>query len=264
VQQLPSEGIPQSSTPLDDTVTETSLAAGGGDAPANAPQPISAASVKAVQQGLAEIGDSLDSLKAGQMELVRLIEHNRRPAAAYETYISAQLGAPLYSRLQEKTQRALQLSEYFYNINQEPDGFSLTALTMAQGYENELLLRVVWPFVNELQAAHTETYDAQGKSKDRPLILKGEFSKTSVTLGNLGWYLKNDPIMQSRVSVLGLDVKMISKDVALISRLRNRPAHDFNCDRAVADDLRRLILCSDGVLSRLHPTVVESPGALTA
>ena len=47
MQQFPSEGIPQSSTPLDDTVTGTSPAAGGDDAPANAPQPISAASVKA-------------------------------------------------------------------------------------------------------------------------------------------------------------------------------------------------------------------------
>jgi hypothetical protein len=40
VQQLPSESIPHSSTPLDDTVTRTSPAAGGDDAPANAPQPI--------------------------------------------------------------------------------------------------------------------------------------------------------------------------------------------------------------------------------
>jgi hypothetical protein len=46
VQQLPSESIPQSSTPLDETVTGTSPAAGGDDAPANAPLPISAASVK--------------------------------------------------------------------------------------------------------------------------------------------------------------------------------------------------------------------------
>ena len=58
-------------------------------------------------------------MKAGQMELVRLIEQNRRPAVAYEPYITAQLGQPLYSRLHEKTQRAIQLSEYLYNINQE-------------------------------------------------------------------------------------------------------------------------------------------------
>jgi hypothetical protein len=76
-------------------------------------------------------------------------------------------------------QTALQLSEYQYKINQEPDGFSVTAITMAQGYENELLIRVVWPFVDELLAARTETYDADGKLKDRPLILKGEFLKTA-------------------------------------------------------------------------------------
>ena len=46
MQQLPSESIPQSFTPLDDSVTGTSPATGGDDAPANAPQPISAASVK--------------------------------------------------------------------------------------------------------------------------------------------------------------------------------------------------------------------------
>jgi hypothetical protein len=204
-----------------------------------------------------------DSLKAGQMELARLIEHNRRPATAYEPYIVAQMGSPLYSRLQEKTQRALQLAEYLYNINQEPDGFSLTALTMAQGYENELILRVIWPFVNELLAARTETYNAQGKAT-HPLILRGKFSKSSVTLGNLGWYLKYDPTMRSKVSTLGFDVEAISKDVALVSALRNRPAHDFSCDRVVADDLRRRILCREGVLSRLHPMVATTADSLTA
>jgi len=107
-----------------------------------------------------------DSVKAGQMELVRLIEHNRRPAAAYEPYIAAQIGEPLYSRLHQMTQRALQLVEYLYNINQEPDGFALTAVRMAQGYENELNVRIIGPFVVELLAAGTQTYDAQGRSKE--------------------------------------------------------------------------------------------------
>jgi hypothetical protein len=118
--------------------------------------------------------------------------------------------------------------------------------------------------VRRWASAATQTYDAKGKSKERPLILRGNFSKTSVTLGNLGWYLKNDPTMRSKVSALGFDVETIATDVALVGTLRNRPAHDFNCDRAVADDLRRRILCSDGVLSRLHPTVVAIPGALSA
>jgi hypothetical protein len=210
-----------------------------------------------------DMRDSLDSVKAGQMELMRRIEHNNRPAEAYEPYIVAQLGAPLYSRLQEKTQRALQLAEYFYHINHEPDGFSLTGLTMAQGYENELFIRIIWPFVSELLAAETPTYPAKGPSKGKPLILTGKYQEKR-TLGDLGWYLKNDITMRDKVSALGFDVETISTDVALVSILRNEPAHNFSCDRAVADDLRRRILCSDGVLSRLHPEVATAAHALTA
>jgi hypothetical protein len=203
--------------------------------------------------GSADWQDSLDSLKAGQMELVRLIEHNRRPATTYEPYIAGQLGAPLYSRLHEKTQRALQLAEYLYNINQEPDGFSLTAIRMAQGYENELILRIIWPFVHELQASGADAYDAQGRSRE-PLIRGGKVPPRSMTLGTLGWYLKEDPVMRSRVSALGFDAEAISKDAVWVNALRNKAAHDFACDRAVADDLRRRILRPDDLLSRLHPT----------
>ena len=196
-----------------------------------------------------------DSVKAGQMELVRLIEHNRRPAAAYEPYIAAQIGEPLYSRLHQMTQRALQLVEYFYNINQEPDGFALFAVRMAQGYENELNIRIVGPFVVELLAAGTQTYDAQGKSKE-PLIRWGKVHRRGMTLGSWAWYLGKDPAMRSKVSERGFDVEAISKDAVWISEVRNKAAHDFACDRTMADELRRRILCTDGILARLHP----SPG----
>jgi hypothetical protein len=199
--------------------------------------------------------DSLqDSLKAGQTELERLIVRNSRPAAAFEPHIVAQVGAPLYSRLHETTQRAIQLAEYLYNINQEPDGFSLTAIRMAQGYENELTLRVIWPFVNELLTAKTQTYDAHGSSKE-PLIRWGRVRPRGMTLGSLAWYLGKDPVMRSKVSGLGFDTDAISKDAAWVTEVRNEAAHDFACDRARADDLRRRILCRDGILSRLHPVV---------
>jgi hypothetical protein len=197
-----------------------------------------------------------DSVKAGQMELVRLIERNSRSAAAYEPYIAAQLGEPLYSRLHEKTRRAIQLAEYLYNVNQEPDGFSLTAIRMAQAYENELTLRVIWPFVNELLAAGTKTYKPQGAT--HPLILAGRYPKDNVSLGNLRWYLKYDPPMRTKVSGLGFDPEAISKDVAWVGKVRNEAAHDAACDRALADELRRRILCRDGILSRLHPTATSA------
>jgi hypothetical protein len=126
-------------------------------------------------------------------------------------------------------------------------------MTIAQGYENELNVRIIGPLVVELLAAGTETYDAHGKSTN-PLIRRGRVSKTSLALGTLAWYLREDPVMRSKVSALGFDVEAIAQDAALVGGLRNRPAHDFSCDRTVADEL----LCSDGVLRRLHPTVATS------
>jgi len=204
-----------------------------------------------LQEWKQDFDDLGDSLKAGQMELVRQIEHNRRPAAAYEPQIAARLGEPLYSRLHQQTQRALQLVEYLYSINQEPDGFALFAVKIAQGYENELLLRIVWPFVNELLAAHTQTYDAGGISRE-PLIRYGKFSER-MTLGSLARYLKKDPTMRGEVSGRAFDVEAISKDAEWVSGVRNKAAHDFACDRTLADELRRRILSHDGILSRLHP-----------
>jgi len=212
---------------------------------------------------LLNMGDSLDSLKAGQDEIVRLFEQHKRPATSYEPFIAAQLGEPLYSRLHQMTQRALQLVEYLYNVVQEPDGFAPTAVRMAQGYENELNVRIIGPIVIELLAAGTQTYDAQGKSKE-PLIRWGKVHKRGMTLGSWAWYLGKDPVIRSKASERGFDVEAISKDAAWVSVVRNMAAHDFACDRTQADELRRRILCRDGILSRLHPMVATTPEALTA
>jgi hypothetical protein len=212
-----------------------------------------------LQEWKQEFDNLEDSLKATQMEIVCQYEQNRRSATSYEPCIIAKLGTQLYSRLHEMTQRALQLGEYHYNINQEPDGFGETALKTAKAYENELILRVIWPVVTELQAAGTDSYDGQGISKE-PLILSGKVPKRSMTLGNAARYLRKDSVMRSKVSALGFDVLTVSKEAALIAEIRNRAAHELACDRAVADDLRQRILCPDGALSRLHPSAATATG----
>jgi len=214
------------------------------------------------KRGFERLVDSLDSLKAGQMEILREYGSNR-PAAAYEPFIATQLGEPLYSELHQVTQRALQLVEYYYNINREPDGFALFALRMAQGYENELNVRVIGPIVIELLRAGTQTYDAQGKSKE-PLIRWGKENKRGMTLGSWAWYLRFDPSLRSKVSERGFDVEAISKDATSVNEVRRKAAHDITCDRTHADELRRQILRRDGILSRLHPMAATAADALTA
>jgi uncharacterized protein (UPF0212 family) len=210
-----------------------------------------------LQEMKQDFDNALDSLKAGQMETIRLIEHNQRPAAAYESDIEARLGAFLYSRLGETTQKGLQVAEYLYHINsQEPNYFPGPVMQMALAYENELAVRIVWPFVSELQAAGEESYDGQGVSRE-PLLSGGKVPRSCMMLGNLARYLRKDPVMQSKISGLGFDADAIAKDAISIASLRNRAAHEPVCERAVADDLRQRMLCPDGIFSRLHPAAVR-------
>lgn len=209
------------------------------------------------QEWKLEFDDLEDSLKAGQMELVRLLEQNSRPAVAYEPDIAERIGMTLYSRLDGTTRRALQVAEYLYHINQEHDGFCGAVINLQLAYENELFLRIIKPFVDALQTAGTDSYDGQGTSKE-PLVIGGKVPPRSITLGNAAWYLRKDPVMRSKVSTLGFDVDRIGKDAVWISSVRNNVAHEFACDRPTADGLRRRILCRDGVLSRLHPAVAKA------
>jgi len=205
-----------------------------------------------LQEFKQDFENALDSLKAGQMETMRLIEHNQRPAKAYEADIEAQLGASLYSRLGETTRLGLQMAEYLYHINsQEPNYFHGPVMQMALAYENELVVRVIWPFVRELQTAGEEVYDGQGVSRE-PLLSGGKVPGKCMMLGNLARYLRKDQFMRSRISVRGFDVDAIAKDAISIASVRNRAAHDATCERTVADDLRQRVLCRDSVFSRLH------------
>jgi hypothetical protein len=215
------------------------------------------------QEWKQDFDNAIDSLKATQMETIRLIEHNQRPAAAYEADIEAQFGAPLYLRLSEMTQRVLQVAEHVYHINQEPNYFHGPVIHMALAYENELAIRIIWPFLSELQASGEQTYDAQGESHE-PLLHRGKVPSRCMKLGNFAWYLKNDPVMRSKISALGFDVETVAKDAASVNSLRNKAAHEDVCERAVADELRRRMLCRDGIFSRLHPMVGVNGGNIRA
>jgi hypothetical protein len=112
--------------------------------------------------------------------------------------------------------------------------------------------RVIWPFIKGLLDVGAEIYDAQGNAKEQ-LICKRRVGR--LTLGMYSWYLKNDPTMRGEVSKRGFDVGKIANDAAIVARTRNKSAHDFTCDRTMAADLRKTMLCPDGVLRRFHPTL---------
>jgi hypothetical protein len=201
----------------------------------------------------ADFDDFGDSMKAGQMETIHRFERNSRKADEYEADVIAQIGQPLYSQLTEMTRHQLKHAEFLYHItSSEPNSFEGPVIKMAKAYENELQVRVAFPVLNEVIDSHPENYG----SDKAPLIKAREINR-ELTAGNIGWHLRNYPDFRDRVRARGFNATAISKDEGEVTRCRNRAAHKPICERAVADDLRQLILRPDGILSRLHPSAAN-------
>ena len=92
-----------------------------------------------------------DSIKATQMEAVRLSERSLRKAADYRSEVIARVEPWLYSQLHEETQQQLNMAEYLYDINrQEPRYCHGPVMSLALAYENELMLQLGWPIVKKM------------------------------------------------------------------------------------------------------------------
>jgi hypothetical protein len=207
----------------------------------------------ALQELRSEMADSFDSLRAGQMELRRLIDINSRSAAAYEDEIELQLGS-VYPLLNAKTQQLLQQAEYQYRLLQPgSDFFHGPVIMLANAYENELLIRVIWPYLTRLLGQGTQTYD--GGSQKTFLILEGQIQSRNLILGSMSWHLQFDKSLRRWITESGFTfADVIWKDAQWLSRIRNTAAHESICSRAVADDVRHRIFRKDGILAHLHVT----------
>jgi hypothetical protein len=198
-----------------------------------------------------------DSMKATQMEAVRLSERSIRKAADYRSEVTARVGPWLYSRLHKETQQQLNAAEYLYELNrQEPRYCHGPVISLALGYENELMLQLGWPIVKKLADSGVETYPAgekHGQKQGRPLIAKGQIQEKNMALGSIAWYLRFHADFRNRALALGFDPDAISKDAFEVIKGRDKAAHQLVCELAAADKLRSLILCSDSILGHLHP-----------
>jgi hypothetical protein len=209
----------------------------------------------AVDELKGDIADSFDSLKASQNEILRLLDRNSRPASAFEPDIELQLGS-VYRRLEQKTQRLLQIAEYLYDINKsEPNYFHGSVMMMANAYENELYVRVIGRYIMQLLESGTKTYYCDDITTT-PLIENGE--PRNLTLGNMKWYLIRDKSLREWVESMGYSsLDAISKDAGWLVNIRNQAAHKTILERAVADEVRHKMLNSDGILARLHASEAE-------
>lgn len=203
-----------------------------------------------------------DSIKATQMEAIRLSERSIRKAADYGPEIAERIGPHVYSRLHEQTKRQLEVAEFLYEVNrQEPRYGHGPAINLALACETELNLRLTKPILQELVDSGTRHYRAPAKPGEKtqpPLIDRNEIQYTNMTLGRVGHYLAHHPDFGDRARARGFDPNAISRHALDVVTIRNRAAHDPICELAEVDKVRSLILRSDGILGRLHPETIDN------
>jgi hypothetical protein len=198
-----------------------------------------------------DLADAADSLKAGQMEILRALQ-NRRRATEFLPLVESRLGA-VYTKLHCETQRLLALGEYFLSINQaEPDAMSPVVLHQAKACENELYMRVFGLYLLKLFTEGTREYPADGSSSV-PLIRSSKEQPNSMTLGTYSWYLKNDFMLRSWVkSHLHLNPNALEKESFWISRKRNDAAHKTDFKQYDAAIFQSRVYSPQGLLASLH------------
>lgn len=205
-----------------------------------------------------------ESMKATQMVAVRLSERNIRKAADYGPEIAERIGSRIYSRLHDGTKRQLEVAEFLYEANrQEPRYGHGPAINLALACENELNLRLTWPILKELVDSGTRYYRAEKKPGERfqppPLIDGNQIQEKHITLGRIGYYLGKHPDFGDRARARGFNPDVISRDVLEVKAVRDKAAHQPNCELAEVDKIRSLILRSDGIFSFLHPDAGVNP-----
>ncbi|MGO8758757.1 MAG: hypothetical protein ACLQG3_11595 [Terracidiphilus sp.] len=197
-----------------------------------------------------DLADATDSIKAGQMEILRELQ-SRRNAREFLPLVESRLGK-VYSTLHQMTQRLLARGEYFLSINQaEPDAMNVVVLDQAKACENELYMRIFGPFLLKLFTDGVKDYPADGTSK-WPLIRNGKEQPRSLILSTYCWYLKNDSQLRSWIeSTLHVHLPTLVNEAYWISDKRNLAAHEADFKQYDAAIFQARVYSAQGLLANL-------------
>jgi hypothetical protein len=197
--------------------------------------------------------DFRDTLTAIRIETSQLYESKKCTAASYESDLEEKLTSHIYNQLEATTRRALQLAEYFYSLNNEPDGFAPAVAELAKAYEYEFHVRITKSFASDLLRQGIRSYPPSGS---RQLIRGGNVSVHSI--GDVVYYLKNDADMKSFLVRNRLDPYAIACDADNVTRVRNPLVHDSEGNIGHVETLRKLLLNGkSSIFAHLMPSDEE-------
>ncbi len=192
------------------------------------------------------LADGIDSLKAGQMETLRQIDHITRQPEEYQAILEDLIGTTLFHRLDEETKRALCHAEHHYRSSRRPDGVNPAILEYSRGVENEL----------KVLLGYLEASLKRGRSEfppgDRnPLLKRGKLNE-KLSLGDVVRFIRGERLVRQTLQKYGFKPEAIAAALAEVSEIRNRAAHPVRekpCTSRDVERLRDLILRPNGVLS---------------
>ena len=176
----------------------------------NPPKPIAAASttekvtaeerqrIDMVLQGFRELRQEVedlgDSLKAAQNYLISQFEQHQQRASVFDAFLRSDLGDDVYGQLGFDTRRALQLGEYHYQQNKEPDGYNPCVILYCCAYEIAFNARITEPIVAELLKRGIREYPPNSHRKFAMLV---QGNANDIPLGSAVWHLRKDQMLKT-------------------------------------------------------------------
>lgn len=193
--------------------------------------------------------DVADSLKAGQMEILRRWEQVGTRASDMEPSLKEGLGF-LYAKLSENTRRSLQLGEYYYCHNQEPDDYSHAIVYFHRAYEAEFRRKLLVPLEARFQKERINNY-----GEERLKLMVGGRLNRTLTVGQALRFLNKDPVSKF-VAELGIDANKLQSGTSELNITRNQAVHGSSHTREDADRVRGLLLGNPSILAHLFKNEV--------
>jgi hypothetical protein len=200
---------------------------------------------------LGQLDDFSDSMKATQMELVRLLEE-RHERLDPDPYLVEALGIELWSKLSDATKRLLRTSELDYRSPRTGLDEHVSTMLLVQAYETEFLDRIKTPLLKRLLEERQTDFPPQSKIK----LTENGRPNNRVTSLQVLHLVGDHPRLQELLRARGFDPIQLLATGRPVMELRNRVVHQDYRPGDIETARARILVRSGGPFQALIPALL--------
>jgi hypothetical protein len=201
---------------------------------------------------LQSLGDFADSMKAGQMELIRLAEE-KSSGPDPQIFLIQALGSELLSNLLVPAKHYLRASEVAYRNPRTGHDEQFSTMMLVQAYEIEFDARITQPLLKRIVSEGHTDFPQQSEIK----LVQGRRPNHRVTAGQVLRLVADNQHLQGLLKERGLNPERVTSTGRPVVELRNRVMH-HNFKPEDVQLARDLILTSNGAFRALFPVTVPT------